>query len=149
MVAIMRIDTSHRPLTLARITRVWWPLAASWLLMGAELPALNAVVARLPNPVVNLAAFFCAARYAAASSSTPSSASATTSGSTPFRLSSLLSAARLRGLEDSRLSLQKRAKAKSSSNPFAFNVRSVLSIVRRPKPFLSNQTPISNSLRGR
>ena len=50
MLAIMRIETSHRPLTLARIARVWWPLAASWLLMGAELPALSAVIARLPNP---------------------------------------------------------------------------------------------------
>ena len=57
MLAIMRIETSHRPLTLARIARVWWPLAASWLLMGAELPALSAVIARLPNPVVNLAAY--------------------------------------------------------------------------------------------
>ena len=57
MLAIMRIETSHRPLTLARIARVWWPLAASWLLMGAELPALSAVIARLPNPVINLAAY--------------------------------------------------------------------------------------------
>ncbi len=40
-----------------RILRTWWPLAASWLLMGAELPALTAVVARLPNPEINLAAY--------------------------------------------------------------------------------------------
>ncbi len=39
------------------IFRTWWPLAASWLLMGAELPALTAVVARLPHPEVNLAAY--------------------------------------------------------------------------------------------
>jgi hypothetical protein len=45
------------PLPLARILRTWWPLAASWLLMGAELPALSAVVARLPNPEINLAAY--------------------------------------------------------------------------------------------
>jgi hypothetical protein len=57
MLRIMRIATPHQPLTLARIARVWWPLAASWLLMGTELPALSAVVARLPNPVVNLAAY--------------------------------------------------------------------------------------------
>lgn len=48
---------SQPPLTLSRIARTWWPLAASWLLMGAELPALSAVVARLANPEVNLAAY--------------------------------------------------------------------------------------------
>jgi hypothetical protein len=40
-----------------RIIRIWWPLAASWMLMAAELPALSAVVARLPNPSINLAAY--------------------------------------------------------------------------------------------
>ena len=35
----------------------WWPLAASWLLMSAELPALSAVIARLPDPEINLAAY--------------------------------------------------------------------------------------------
>jgi hypothetical protein len=41
----------------ARIFKTWWPLAFSWLLMGAELPALSAVVARLPYPAINLAAY--------------------------------------------------------------------------------------------
>jgi len=45
------------PLPLARILRTWWPLAASWMLMGAELPALSAIVARLPDPEINLAAY--------------------------------------------------------------------------------------------
>jgi hypothetical protein len=40
-----------------RIIETWWPLAASWLLMSAEVPALSAVVARLPQPVINLAAY--------------------------------------------------------------------------------------------
>lgn len=40
-----------------RVLSTWWPLAASWLLMGAELPALSAVVARLANPEINLAAY--------------------------------------------------------------------------------------------
>lgn len=40
-----------------RIVRAWWPLAASWLLMAAELPVLGAVVARLPDPAINLAAY--------------------------------------------------------------------------------------------
>jgi hypothetical protein len=40
-----------------QIIRTWWPLAASWLLMGIELPALSAVVARLAEPEINLAAY--------------------------------------------------------------------------------------------
>lgn len=44
-------------LTYRRIFKTWWPLAASWLLMGLELPALSAVVARLPDPEINLAAY--------------------------------------------------------------------------------------------
>jgi hypothetical protein len=39
------------------IVKIWWPLAASWLLMGIELPALSAIVARLPEPEINLAAY--------------------------------------------------------------------------------------------
>ncbi len=40
-----------------RVVHTWWPLAASWLLMGAELPALSAVIARLANPEISLAAY--------------------------------------------------------------------------------------------
>ena len=40
-----------------RIFTTWWPLAASWILMSLELPALSAVIARLPNPDINLAAY--------------------------------------------------------------------------------------------
>jgi hypothetical protein len=40
-----------------RIFHTWWPLAASWLLMGIELPAISAVIARLENPEINLAAY--------------------------------------------------------------------------------------------
>jgi hypothetical protein len=43
--------TSHR------IFHTWWPLAASWLLMGIELPVISAVIARLANPEINLAAY--------------------------------------------------------------------------------------------
>jgi hypothetical protein len=42
---------------MGRVFKTWWPLAASWLLMALELPALSAVVARLPDPEVNLAAY--------------------------------------------------------------------------------------------
>jgi len=48
---------SKGSLTLTRILITWWPLAASWMLMGLELPALSAVIARLDNPEINLAAF--------------------------------------------------------------------------------------------
>src|SRR4030066_1666397 len=40
-----------------RIFHTWWPLAASWLLMGVEAPAISAVIARLANPEISLAAY--------------------------------------------------------------------------------------------
>jgi len=44
-------------LSLRRILRTWWPLSGSWLLMTAELPLVSAVVARLAQPEINLAAW--------------------------------------------------------------------------------------------
>ncbi len=44
-------------LSMRRIVRTWWPLAASWLLMAIEGPAMSAVVARLAEPEINLAAW--------------------------------------------------------------------------------------------
>jgi hypothetical protein len=49
MTDVTRIEALQCPLTFARVVRVWWPLAASWLLMGAELPALSAVMACPPQ----------------------------------------------------------------------------------------------------
>jgi hypothetical protein len=46
-----------QPVDTRRIVHAWWPLAASWLLMSAELPLLTAVVARLPEPEISLAAY--------------------------------------------------------------------------------------------
>lgn len=46
-----------QPLSLSQVAQRWWPLAASWLLMSAELPALSAIVARLPDPEIHLAAY--------------------------------------------------------------------------------------------
>ncbi len=40
-----------------RVVKTWWPLAASWLLMGLEGPAISAIVARLAEPEINLAAY--------------------------------------------------------------------------------------------
>ncbi len=36
---------------------VWWPLAASWLLMAFEVPVVSAALARFPYPEIQLAAF--------------------------------------------------------------------------------------------
>jgi len=47
----------QQPLTLGRIARTWWPLAASWALMGLEGPMIAAVLARLADPKINLAAY--------------------------------------------------------------------------------------------
>jgi hypothetical protein len=47
----------HRQPSLRRAFTAWWPLATSWLLMALELPALSAVVARLPDPRIHLAAY--------------------------------------------------------------------------------------------
>ena len=38
-----------------KIIKVWFPLAASWLLMGIEMPAITAVLARLTHPEISLA----------------------------------------------------------------------------------------------
>lgn len=55
MAARLQVPDMRLPLT--TIHRTWWPLAASWLLMAMELPALSAVMARLPDPEINLAAW--------------------------------------------------------------------------------------------
>lgn len=47
----------RQPLGPRRILKTWWPLAASWILMGFEGPAVSAVVSRLAEPKINLAAY--------------------------------------------------------------------------------------------
>ncbi len=42
---------------LRTVIATWWPLALSWLIMSLEVPMLSAVIARLANPTINLAAF--------------------------------------------------------------------------------------------
>ena len=44
-------------ISLSHIAHIWWPLAVSWLLMTVEGPAHSAIVARLPLPEINLAAW--------------------------------------------------------------------------------------------
>ena len=39
-----------------RILIIWWPLALSWVFMGLEQPLINAIIARLADPTIHLAA---------------------------------------------------------------------------------------------
>lgn len=52
----MTDDANQTPVTGARIARLWWPLALSWLMMGVEVPLVSAIIARLPDSKANLAA---------------------------------------------------------------------------------------------
>jgi hypothetical protein len=54
---MLRLQTAVSQLGWRRIVVAWWPLAASWLLMAVEPPALGAFIARLPNPEIHLAAY--------------------------------------------------------------------------------------------
>jgi hypothetical protein len=51
------VTQAPAPLSPRRILALWWPLAASWLLMGTELPLFTACVARMRDPEVQLAAY--------------------------------------------------------------------------------------------
>ncbi len=44
-------------LSMRRIVRFWLPLAATWLMMAVEGPFLAAIIARLAEPIYNLAAY--------------------------------------------------------------------------------------------
>ena len=46
-----------QPIPLRSIFQTWWPLATSWLLMSIELPLVSAVLARLAEPRISLAAY--------------------------------------------------------------------------------------------
>jgi hypothetical protein len=47
-----------------RIFGFWWPLAVTWLMMSLEGPFIAAVIARLPEPKFNLAAYGVAFAFA-------------------------------------------------------------------------------------
>jgi hypothetical protein len=57
MTTSLTLGTQARSLPMRKVFTVWWPLAASWLLMGTELPVVSALIARLANPEINLAAY--------------------------------------------------------------------------------------------
>jgi Na+-driven multidrug efflux pump len=46
-----------RPATLKTVYRLWWPLAATWLMMAIEGPFLEAIIARMAESATNLAAY--------------------------------------------------------------------------------------------
>jgi progressive ankylosis protein len=48
---------AQAPVTLGRVFRLWFPLAASWLLMGVELPLFTIFIARLEAARIHLAAY--------------------------------------------------------------------------------------------
>ncbi len=47
----------RQEVTQAQVAKRWAPLAASWLVMGLEMPVVSAVMARLADPEVHLAAY--------------------------------------------------------------------------------------------
>jgi hypothetical protein len=53
----MKNTPTKTNLPMRQVYRTWWPLAASWLLIGAELPLISAFIARLAHPEINLAAY--------------------------------------------------------------------------------------------
>ena len=55
---------NHSPLSYKKVMFFWMPLAATWIMMAVEGPFIAAVVARLPSPTHNLAAFGVALSFA-------------------------------------------------------------------------------------
>lgn len=49
--------TEAQRLPVLRIFQIWWPLAASWIMMSLEGPAVSAIIARLVEPEINLASY--------------------------------------------------------------------------------------------
>jgi hypothetical protein len=49
--------TKANDLTMKDVLITWLPLVGSWMMMSIELPTINAIVARLANPEINLAAY--------------------------------------------------------------------------------------------
>ena len=54
----MTVTTSKiQTIPIKKIFKTWWPLAASWFFMSLESIGVSAVIARLANPEINLAAY--------------------------------------------------------------------------------------------
>lgn len=53
----MTESNTNKTLTRSDIFRTWWPLAASWVLMAVELPAVSAAMGHMLDPQISLAAW--------------------------------------------------------------------------------------------
>jgi uncharacterized membrane protein len=51
------INAQDNSVTPRTVFRFWWPLAATWLMMSVEGPLIAAIIARLAEPTLNLAAY--------------------------------------------------------------------------------------------
>ncbi|MFP4490557.1 MAG: MATE family efflux transporter [Spirochaetaceae bacterium] len=51
------MDITHETITRKKILLLWFPLAVMWIFMAVEQPGVNAIIARLSNPKLNLAAY--------------------------------------------------------------------------------------------
>lgn len=58
------MELTHGSLTYKKIFLFWLPLAATWIMMSVEGPFLSALVARIPRPEYNLAAYGVAFSFA-------------------------------------------------------------------------------------
>lgn len=58
------VSINSKDLSIRRIFHFWKPLAATWLMMSVEGPTLTAMIARLPEAKLNLAAFGVAFAFA-------------------------------------------------------------------------------------
>ena len=52
-----KYTTRPEKLSIKKVLVTWLPLVASWTLMSLEIPVVNAIIARLSNPEINLAAY--------------------------------------------------------------------------------------------
>ena len=50
------IARTMKPLKRGHVVSIWWPLAISWVMMAAGGPIIVPMVARMPDPEINLAA---------------------------------------------------------------------------------------------
>lgn len=57
MVSLHVMNDSQDKLTYKKILVFWYPLALTWLMMAVENPFLTAIISRLPDLKINLAAF--------------------------------------------------------------------------------------------
>ncbi len=60
----MNAINSSGVLSSSKIFKFWLPLAATWLMMSLEGPFIAAIIARLPEPKFNLAAYGVAFSFA-------------------------------------------------------------------------------------